>query len=162
VRTDENEPYEGDGSTRLRKNSRSRARVHRLRKNSCFVSGHDFRRALNPRLMTASNGVGIRENRIGSDALYPHLPAAQVHPGLTVCVRIDENEPYEGDGSTRLRKKPRSRARVHRLRKTSCFVSEHDFSRAVNARLMMALAAEVRLFNPVSATKNRVISLLAP
>jgi hypothetical protein len=41
----------------------------------------------------------------------------------------------------------------------SCFVSGHDFGRAVNARLMMALAAEVRLFNAVSATKNRVISV---
>jgi hypothetical protein len=38
-----------------------------------------------------------------------------------------------------------------------CFVSGHDFSRAINARLMTALAAEVRVFNAVSATKNRLI-----
>jgi hypothetical protein len=37
----------------------------------------------------------------------------------------------------------------------SCFVSGHDFSRAVNARLMKALAAEVRLFNAVFLLQKR-------
>jgi hypothetical protein len=37
------------------------------------------------------------------------------------------------------------------------FCVRHDFSRAVSARLMTALAAEVRLFNKVSAAKDRVI-----
>jgi hypothetical protein len=42
------------------------------------------------------------------------------------------------------------RARLQRLRKNSCFVSGHDFSRAVKGAKMRALAPEVFAFLPVA------------
>jgi hypothetical protein len=43
----------------------------------------------------------------------------------------------------------RRRAWLYMLRKNLCFVSGHDFSRAVKGRLMRALAPGVRLFSAV-------------
>jgi hypothetical protein len=44
---------------------------------------------------------------------------------------------------------PEYQLRLYRLRKNSCFVSGHDFSRAVKSRSMRALAPEVVLSCPV-------------
>ena len=87
-----------------------RARLYRLRKNSCFVSGHDFSRAVNMKRMRSS----------GPEVLFRRATGSKAAEKLTV-----------------------RRARLYRLRKNSCFVSGHDFSRAVNMKRMRPLGPEV-------------------
>jgi hypothetical protein len=115
-----------------------RARLYRLRKNSCFVSGHDF------------TGCGK------AHVLYQGT-TLQAAEKLMFCIRARlyrlrknscfvSGHDFTGCGKTHVLYQGTTlqaaeklmfciRARPYRLRKNSCFVSGHDFSRAVKAEL---------------------------
>jgi small basic protein len=125
-----------------------RARLYRLRKNSCFVSGHGF------------TGYGK------THVLYQGT-ALQAAEKLMFCIRARlyrlrknscfvSGHDFTGCGKTHVLYQGTTlqaaeklmfciRARLYRLRKNSCFVSGHDFSRAVKSHSMRASAPEVLL-----------------
>jgi small basic protein len=91
-----------------------RARLYRLRKHSCFVSGRGFTGCGNTHVLYQGAALQAAETLI----FCIRARLLQAAETLMFCIR----------------------ARLYRLRKHSCFVSGHDFSRAVKSTAIRALA----------------------
>jgi hypothetical protein len=117
-----------------------RSGLYRLRENSCFLSAHDFCRAL----IQSRQLTSLRENSavLGRSGLYRLRENSCFLSAHGFCRALIQSRQLT---SLRENSAMLGRSGLHRLRKNSCFVSGHDFSRAAQATSMRALAPEALL-----------------